>query len=75
MGCGGSKATAVKGGNPLEFNPKEINENRPDQIRREISEVYQRYLVKRDQIKPLLAEKYGINALIEEERVKSNPLL
>jgi hypothetical protein len=70
MGCTGSKPD-VKSQNPLEFTPKEINDTRPDAVRREITELYKSYSAKRDRIKPLLAEKYGIQAMIDGERIGS----
>ncbi len=70
MGCGKSKDTGTANQNPLEFTPKEIVDNRPDALRRDITETYKWYSARRDKIKPLLAEKYGINALIDDEREK-----
>lgn len=75
MGCNNSKDTVKNSNNPLEFVPKEINDTRPDAVRREISELFKSYVVKRDRIKPLLAEKYGIQALIDEERQASISLI
>lgn len=75
MGCGGSKSTNVAQQNPHDFVPKEIVDNRPDKIRKEINELYKLYIAKRDQVKPLLAEKYGVNGLIDEEREKLMPIL
>lgn len=74
MGCGGSK-NDIKNQNPLEFVPKEISESRPDAVRKEITELYKSYVSKRDAIKPLLAEKYGLQALIDDERMKSVALI
>jgi hypothetical protein len=75
MGCGGSKSTNVAQQNPHDFTPKEIVDNRPDKIKKEINELYKIYVAKRDQVKPLLAEKYGVNGLIDEEREKLMPIL
>lgn len=72
MGCSSSKPE-VKNQNPLEFTPKEINDTRPDAIRREITELYKSYSAKRDHIRPLLAERYGIQAMIDLERNSSLP--
>jgi hypothetical protein len=69
MGCTGSKQQVVEN-NPLEFKPKDLADSRPDQIRKDINELYKVYLVKRDKVRPLLAEKYGINSIIDEEREK-----
>lgn len=74
MGCTGSKKD-IKNQNPLEFVPKDIQENRPDAVRKEISELFKVYTSKRDAIKPLLAEKYGLQALIDDERLKSVTLI
>eukprot|EP01031_Cornospumella_fuschlensis_P042028 gene42028-51309_t len=74
MGCGGSK-NGVKGDNPLEFTPKDIKDVRPDKLRKDITELYAVYVTKRDKMRPLLAERYGISALTDEERERLVPLL
>lgn len=74
MGCGGSKSTNVAQ-NPHDFVPKEFVDSRPDKLRKEINELYKLYQMKRDQVKPLLAEKYGVNGLIDEEREKLMPIV
>lgn len=73
MGCGKSKNTGAD--DPLDFVPKEIKNASPDALRRDISEIYKTYLIKREKIKPLLAEKAGIQATIDEERTKLLELL
>jgi hypothetical protein len=72
MGCTSSKPE-VKNQNPLEFVPKEIKDSRPDAVRREITELYKSYSAKREYVKPLLAERYGIQAMIDVERNASLP--
>lgn len=69
MGCTGSK-NAVKEQNPLEFQHKEITDARPTKLRKDINDLYAIYVTKRDRLKPLLAEKYGIEALTNEQREK-----
>lgn len=75
MGCTNSKNQTAPPLNPLEYKPKDLTDARPDALRRDITEKFKWYVVKRDRIKPLLAEKYGIAAMIEEEREKLMPVL
>lgn len=71
MGCTGSKSGAVANpNNPLEFVPKDIQDARPAQLRKDITEKFKIYVEKRDKLKPLLAEKYGLTAIIDEQREK-----
>eukprot|EP01038_Epipyxis_sp_PR26KG_P011047 gene11047-14832_t len=70
MGCGKSKNDVIEANNinaPVEF--KEFQDNsKPDVIRKGINDLYKILATRRDAMKPLLAEKYGLNALVEEER-------
>lgn len=70
MGCGRSKDTGVDV--PEDFVPKTLTDKdlRPDKLRREITEIYASYNEKKEQIKPLLTEKHGVEELVEEEREK-----
>lgn len=74
MGCRGSK-DGVKGDNPLEFVAKDLKDVRPDKLRKDITELFAIYTAKRDKMRPLLAEKYGISAFTDEERERLVPLL
>lgn len=73
MGCGGSK-DVKDASDPLTFVPKDIADNRPDKIRKELTALYAVYVQNRDKVRPLLAEKYGIQAVTDEEREKLLPL-
>jgi uncharacterized protein YukE len=70
MGCSNSKDAGTVSQNPTEFKPKEIVDSRPDALRRDITATYKNYTTRRDKIKPLLAEKYGVTAIIDDEREK-----
>jgi len=59
----------------VDFIPKELKDARPDKLRKEITEMYNDYVILRDQIKPLLAEKHGLNALLDSERNQLEELL
>lgn len=77
MGCGGSKKDVVE--NTDIFDPqsiKPISENaKPDALRKEITEIYRKYIEMRKIIQPLLAEKLGIQACLDESREKVMVLL
>ena len=83
MGCAPSKSgkkkkkgskKGAKGGK----EPKKKNYGRkgsPDAMRKEITDIYKRYKAEKKKIDPYLAEKFGVNALLNEEREKLLGLL
>lgn len=75
MGCGGSKDGVKNGNNPLEFVPKDIQDTKPEKLRKEITALYAVYSVNRDRLRPLLAEKYGLTAIIDERREELIPVI
>ena len=85
MGCGPSKGgkkkkKGAKGGKG-EKGEKETKKknygkkNSPDALRREITDLYGMYKAEKKLIDPYLAEKFGINAVLNEEREKLLGLL
>lgn len=82
MGCAPSKSGkkkkkgSKKGAKGKE--PKKKNYGRkgsPDAMRKEITDIYKRYKAEKKKIDPYLAEKFGVNALLNEEREKLLGLL
>jgi hypothetical protein len=75
MGCAPSKGSKKK---KKGAKPKKKNYGKkgsPDAFRKEISDLYAQYKAEKKKIDPYLAEKYGINAMLSEEREKLLGLL
>ena len=77
MGC-----AASKGGKKKKKGSKEVTKKKnygkkgsPDALRREITDIYASYKKEKKKVDPFLAEKYGITALLNEEREKLLGLL
>ena len=78
MGCGRSKNTGVAEV-PLDRLGNESVETfdkaKPKQIITDIDKYYKVYLERRNQLKPLIAERTGLQAFLDEEREKLVELL
>lgn len=80
MGCAASKGTKkkkkgtkgeAKGAKKKNYGKK----GSPDALRKEITDLYALYKVEKKKIDPYLAEKLGINAILNDEREKLLGLL
>lgn len=78
MGCAASKGgkKKKKGAKGKETKKKNYGKkNSPDALRREITDLYGMYKAEKKKIDPYLAEKFGVNAVLSEEREKLLGLL
>ena len=81
MGCAASKGGKKKKKGAKDKKEKETKKKNygkkgsPDALRREITDVYALYKSEKKKIDPYLAEKYGITAILNEERERLLGLL
>lgn len=76
MGCGGSKHGALDpASEPNLTEIKDATDQRPKQLLKDIDKYYKIYLEKKDILKPLISERTGLQALLDEERERLVTLL
>ena len=79
MGCAASKGGKKKkkgSKDKKELQKKNYGKKgSPDALRREITDIYAVYKAEKKKIDPYLAEKYGITAILNEERERLLGLL
>jgi hypothetical protein len=74
MGCRGSKNDVVE--LPPDLTEiKDTTDQRPKQIIKDIEKFYKIYLEKKELLKPLIAERSGLQALLDDERERLLGLL
>lgn len=80
MGCAASKGGKKKKGKGSKDKKETKKKNygkkgSPDALRREITDIYAVYKAEKKKIDPYLAEKYGITAILNDERERLLTLL
>ena len=77
MGCAPSKGSKKKKKGDKKGTKKKSygKKGSPDALRREITDIYGVYKEEKKKVDPFLAEKFGINAILADEREKLLGLL